>query len=254
METQTALIRPELILEYVVSDRFLDAAGMTLLLTLLSVLLGILVGLVIAVMQENRTPYIGTVLRSFTVVYLWLFRGTPVLFQLIFVFNVLPAFGIRLSGFACAILALSLNEGAYMSEIMRSGLQAVGKGQRMAGRALGMRDWQVMRYIVLPQALRIVIPPVGNQFIGMLKLSALVSVIAVEELLLVANQTASANFRYLEALSAAGLWYLLFTTVFMLAQARIERWAGPQRRPVKGQPGLTQRLLGFGSGRQQQLR
>ena len=254
MESQHALIRPELILEYVVSERFLEAAGMTLLLTILSVLLGILVGLVIAIMQETRTPYLRTVMRSTAVVYLWLFRGTPVLFQLIFVFNVLPAFGIRLSGFACAILALSLNEGAYMSEIMRSGLQAVGKGQRMAGRALGMRDWQVMRYIVLPQALRIVIPPIGNQFIGMLKLSALVSVIAVEELLLVANQTASANFRYLEALGAAGLWYLLFTTVFMLAQARIERWAGPQRRPVKGQAGLTQRLLGFGLGRQSQLR
>ncbi len=254
MESQTALVRPELILEYAVSDRFIEAAGMTLMLTILSVILGIVVGLVIAIMQETRTPYLRGVFRGSSVVYLWLFRGTPVLFQLIFVFNVLPVFGIRLSGFACAVLALSLNEGAYMSEIMRSGLQAVGKGQRMAGRALGMRDWQVMRYIVLPQALKIVIPPIGNQFIGMLKLSALVSVIAVEELLLVANQTASANFRYLEALGAAGLWYLLFTTIFMAFQARIEHWAGPQRRSVKGQAGFAQRLLGFGTGRQQQLR
>ena len=248
------LIDPQLILDYATSDRFIDAAGMTLLLTLTAVLLGIVVGLIIAVMQEARTPYLRGVLRAVTVVYLWLFRGTPVLFQLIFVFNVLPVFGIRLSGFACAVLALSLNEGAYMSEIMRSGLQAVGKGQRMAGKALGMRDWQVMRYIVLPQALRIVIPPVGNQFIGMLKLSALVSVIAVEELLLVANQTASANFKYLEALGAAGLWNLLFTTVFMIAQARIERWAGPQKRPEKAEVGFFQRFLGFGGGRQSQLR
>ena len=118
-----------------------------------------------------------------------------------------------------------MNEGAYMAEIVRSGLQAVGRGQRTAARALGMREAQMMRYVVLPQALRIIMPPIGNQFIGMLKLSALVSVVAVEELLLVANQTASANFRYLEALSAAGIYYLLFTTLFMVLQARIEDWA-----------------------------
>lgn len=248
MESERRLVEPGLILEFFASDRFVDAAGMTLLLTLVSVVLGILVGLLVAIMQENRTRYLGGALRSTALVYLWLFRGTPVLFQLIFVFNVLPVFGIRLSGFACAVLALSLNEGAYMSEIMRSGLQAVGKGQRLAGRSLGMRDLQIMRYIVLPQALRIVIPPIGNQFIGMLKLSALVSVIAVEELLLVANQTASANFRYLEALAAAGLWYLLFTTVFMLAQARIERWAAPQRRRTTG-PSFSRRVLGFDASR-----
>ncbi len=234
---------PELILQYVFSQPFAEAAGMTLLITILSVLLGIVLGLIIAMMQESRVA----ALRGLVVVYLWLFRGTPVLFQIIFVFNVLPTFGILFSGFTSAIIALSLNEGAYMSEIMRSGLQAVGRGQRTAGRALGMREWQVMRYIVLPQALRIVIPPIGNQFIGMLKLSALVSVIAVEELLLVANQTASANFRYLEALAAAGIYYLLFTTVFMLAQARIERWAGAQKRSrTTPKVSFTQRLLGVG--------
>ena len=249
MESERRLVQPELIFEFFASDRFIDAAGMTLLLTLLSVAMGIVVGLVVAVMQENRTPYLGAVLRTLALFYLWLFRGTPVLFQLIFVFSVLPVYGIRLSGFACAVLALSLNEGAYMSEIMRSGLQAVGKGQRLAGRSLGMRDWQVMRYVVLPQAMRIVIPPVGNQFIGMLKLSALVMVIAVEELLLVANQTAAANFLYLEALSAAGLWYLLFTTVFMLAQARIERWAAPQQRRAVAAPSFSRRVLGFDASR-----
>ena len=119
--------------------------------------------------------------------YLWLFRGTPVLLQLVFAFNVLPAFGIVLPGFACAVLALGLNEGAYMAEIMRSGIRAVGPGQRLAARALGLEDSQVMRWVVLPQALRIVIPPIGNQFIGMLKLSALVSVIGVQELLLVSR-------------------------------------------------------------------
>jgi polar amino acid transport system permease protein len=105
-----------------------------------------------------------------------------------------------------------------------------------------MREWQVMRWIVLPQAMRIIIPPIGNQFIGMLKLSALVSVIAVEELLLVANQTASANFRYLEALTAAGIYYLGMTTVFMLVQFGIEN--AMRRRGRRAGRSLTQAFLG----------
>ena len=233
----------ELTLEYFVSMPFIRAAGMTLLITVMAVFLGIVIGLIIAIMQESKIKSLGALVTF----YLWLFRGTPVLFQIIFVFNVLPSFGILFSGFTSAMIALALNEGAYMSEIMRSGLQAVGKGQRMAGRAVGLTDWQVMRYIVLPQALRIVIPPIGNQFIGMLKLSALVSVIAVEELLLVANQAASANFRYLEALAAAGLYYLLFTTVFMYFQSHIERWAaGGRRRAAEKPVGFLKRLLGVG--------
>ncbi|MEM7222553.1 MAG: amino acid ABC transporter permease [Pseudomonadota bacterium] len=233
----------ELTFDYFISPSFIHAAGMTLLITIVAVILGIVIGLIIAVIQESRIKS----LNALVLFYLWLFRGTPVLFQIIFVFNVLPSFGILFSGFTSAIIALSLNEGAYMSEIMRSGLQAVGKGQRMAGRAVGLTDWQVMRYVVLPQALRIVIPPIGNQFIGMLKLSALVSVVAVEELLLVANQAASANFRYLEALSAAGLYYLLFTTIFMYIQSHIERWAsGGRGRATSKPPSLLRRLLGVG--------
>jgi polar amino acid transport system permease protein len=235
---------PHLILDYLVSGLFIRGAEMTLLITVVSLLIGMATGLVLALMEEARfTP-----IRGIALFYLWLFRGTPVLFQLIFVYNVLPGFGILFSGFTSAVLALGLNEGAYMAEIMRSGIQAVSRGQRTAGRALGFRDWQVMRYIVLPQAARIIIPPIGNQFIGMLKLSALVSVIAVQELLLVANQTASANFRYLEALSAAGIYYLFFTTVFMLIQSRIEGWAGRRGRRRGGRPmSLTQRLLGLTS-------
>jgi polar amino acid transport system permease protein len=232
-------------LTYLVSEPFLRGAGMTLLITIVSLAIGMAVGLILALLQEARfTP-----LRGVALAYLWLFRGTPVLFQLIFVFNVLPSFGILFSGFTSAVMALGMNEGAYMAEIMRSGIQAVGRGQRTAGRALGLKEWQVMRYIVLPQAARIIIPPIGNQFIGMLKLSALVSVIAVEELLLVANQTASANFRYLEALSAAGIYYLAFTTFFMLVQARIEKWAGRRsRRRIEKPISLTQRLLGLTAG------
>ena len=230
-----------LMFQYLVSPEYVRGAMMTLLLTICSLFFGILVGLVIALVQEGGTR-IG---RIATLAYLWLFRGTPVLFQIIFVYNVLPSFGIRLSAFVSAVLALSLNEGAYMAEILRSGLQAVRKGQRVAGLALGMTGAQVMRHVVIPQAARIVLPPIGNQMIGMLKLSALVSVVAVEELLLVANQIASANFRYFEALTAAGIWYLALTTAFMALQMLLERSLDPRRRQKTRPMSLTERLLGI---------
>ncbi|MFC0267548.1 amino acid ABC transporter permease [Kushneria aurantia] len=222
---------------YLVSWTFFEAALMTLALTLLAMLFGMLLGIIFALIQESRIK----TLRGVVLIYLWLFRGTPVLLQIIFVFNVLPVFGIVLSGFVSGVIALSLNQGAYMTEIFRSGLQAVGKQQRIAGSALGMKQSQVMRFVVLPQALRIVVPPTGNQFMGMLKESALVSVIAVQELLLVADQTASANFRYLEALSTAAIYYLALTTIFMVIQTYIERWLAPRKHGAK--VSWTQRLL-----------
>jgi polar amino acid transport system permease protein len=232
--------KPWLIIEYFISPRFVWGAAMTLWITVASLFFGILIGLILALLQESKSR----AANASAVAYLWLFRGTPALFQIIFVFNVLPQFGITLSNFASGVVALAMNEGAYMAEIIRSGLQAVGRGQRTAARALGMKEWEVMRSVVLPQALRIIIPPTGNQFIGMLKLSALVSAVAVEELLLVANQSASANFRYLEALSAAGLYYLLFTTVFMAAQAAVEDWASGRRRRRGRKPSLFERMIG----------
>jgi polar amino acid transport system permease protein len=184
-----------------------------------------LIGLVLAAGQEVPSR----LLRALITGYLWLFRGTPVLLQLVFAFNVLPVFKIVLPAYACAVLALGLNEGAYMTEIMRSGIRAVGPGQRTAARALGLEERQIMLWVVLPQALRIVIPPIGNQFNGMLKLSALASVIGVRELLLTADQTASMNFRYLETLTTAGVYYLAMTTILMVIQAFIE-YACQRRR------------------------
>ncbi|MEF2072886.1 amino acid ABC transporter permease [Consotaella aegiceratis] len=216
----------QLVIDYLLSPVFFRAAMMTLLITVTSLFFGILAGLVIALLQEAKLK----ILSVLALIYLWLFRGTPVLFQIIFIYNVLPSFGIRLSAFTSAVIALSLNEGAYMAEILRSGLGAVKKGQRTAGLALGLTRAGVMRHIVLPQALRIILPPVGNQMIGMLKTSALVSVVAVEELLLVANQTASANFRYFEALTAAGIYYLILTTIFMGVQNWLERSLDPKNR------------------------
>jgi len=225
-----SLFKPTLLLDYLFSSAFAFAALNTLWISLASLAVGGVVGLILAVGQEAPSR----IIRRAVLAYLWLFRGTPVLLQLVFAFNVLPAFGVVLPGYACAVLALGLNEGAYMAEIMRSGIRAVGRGQRVAARALGLEEAQIMRWIVLPQALRIIIPPIGNQFIGMLKLSALVSVIGVQELLLTADQTAAANFRYFETLSAAGLYYLALTTLFMAGQTLLEKHLArrPGRRAV----------------------
>jgi polar amino acid transport system permease protein len=206
------------------------AALVTLWISLIAMLLGLALGLALSLAQESRWG----LLRWLAWTYLWLFRGTPVLLQIIFAFNVLPSFGIILSGPVCAILALGLHEAAYLAEIFRSGLAAVDTGQRDAARALGMSEWRVMHLVVLPQAVRLVIPPIGNQFIGMLKLSALISVIGVRDLLLAAEQSASATFRYLEALSAAAVYYLAFTTVLMALQRALERKLGRSGRLATG--------------------
>lgn len=214
----------ELLLKYLFSPEFFHGALVTLEITIGSLIVGGILGLCIALLQETHNKIGDRVCW----VYLWIFRGTPVLFQIIFVYNVLPSFGIRLSAITSGILALALNEGAYMAEIIRAGLQAVTKSQRTAGLALGLTPLAVMRYVVIPQAIRTILPPMGNQVIGMLKTSALVSVIAVQDLLLVANQTASASFRYFEALSAAGIYYLVLTSFFMICQRYIERRMDPK--------------------------
>lgn len=215
----------DLVFQYLASPAFLGGAIMTLLITISALFFGLITGLILALLNQIKLAPV----RWAVVFYIWLFRGTPVLFQIIFIYNVLPSFGIRLSAFVSGVLALSLNEGAYMAEIIRSGLQAIKSGQRTAGLALGMTKTAVMRWVVMPQAARIMLPPIGNQTIGMLKTSALVSVIAVEDLLLIANQTASASFRYFEALTAAGIYYLALTTIFMLGQMWLERSLEPKR-------------------------
>lgn len=222
--------RPDIFLHELTGFNFAQAAWVTLWVSTLSMLLGLVLGLILALLQEAR--WRG--LRWFAWVYLGVFRGTPALLQIIFAFNVLPGFGLILSGPVCAVLALGLHEAAYMTEIIRSGLGGVGIGQRDAAKALGMSDWRVMRLVVLPQALRLVIPPVGNQFIGMLKLSSLISVIGVRELLLAAEQSASGTFRYLEALSAAGVYYLVFTAVLMAGQHALERRLAPAGQATRG--------------------
>jgi polar amino acid transport system permease protein len=159
--------------------------------------------------------------------YVSLIRGTPLLLQIFFFFfalpQIMPIFA-QVSGLASGVIALSLNYGAYMSEIFRAGIQSVGKGQREAALALGMTHSQLMRRIVLPQALRFVIPPVGNEFIAMLKDSSLVAATGfVQDILWRAQKVGRANFHSLEGLLVAAAWYWILTIVFTYLQTRVEK-------------------------------
>lgn len=229
------------LLEYVISADFLLAALVTLALTALSMALGIVGGLLLALLGSSRFA----VLRWIVHAYVWVFRGTPVLLQLIFVFNVLPLVGLRFSSFACAIIALSLNEAAYMAEIIRGGLLGVDKGQQTASHMLGLTRAQTLRYVVLPQMIRLALPPTGNQLIGMLKTSALASVVAVQDLMLVAQRTAAGNFDYVNTLLAAAIHYLILTTLCTLLVHAFERRvdvthkARRRQRGESRQPAIT---------------
>ncbi len=163
-------------------------------------------------------------LYALSTFYVSLIRGTPLLLQIFFFFLALPQLGIVLPGFVAGTIALSLNYGAYMSEIFRAGIQGVSKGQREAALALGMTSGQTMRRIVLPQAFRFVIPPVGNEFIAMLKDSSLVSTTGfVQDILWRAQKVGRANFHTLEALLVAAAWYWVLTLIFSAIQARLEK-------------------------------
>jgi polar amino acid transport system permease protein len=207
------------IFDYVFSATFFEAAWVTLYLTVVSMVLGIVGGLLLALMKTGRVAPA----RWGADFYIWLFRGTPVLLQLIFVFNVLPSFGMTFAPITCAILALSLNEAAYMAEIIRGGLLGVDKGQRVAAHMLGLSPLQSLRYVILPQTARLILPPTGNQLIGMLKTSALASVVAVSDLLLTAQRQAAGNFDYIGSLTAAAIYYLILTTAFTFVVRHFER-------------------------------
>lgn len=216
----------ERIIEYLLSPYFFEGAVSTLKLTLFSQIAGVALGFFLALAKMSKWSY----LRGLASSYIWVFRGIPVLVQLIFVYNALPQFGIKLSEFQSAIVALTLNEGAYMSEIIRAGLASVNRGQQRAGHVLGMSKIQILRYITLPQAFRVVVPPTANQFIGMLKTSSLASVVGYGDLLLTAQQMASANFDYMHTLIAVAIYYLVFTAVFTAIQVSLERHMDISRR------------------------
>jgi len=165
--------------------------------------------------------------RFVVFLYSWFFRATPTLLLLLLIWDALPQLwpvfrGSWFSAFLAAFVALALNEAAYMAEIFRAGLLSVDPGQELAGRALGMKRWQILRRVIVPQAVRIVIPPTGNEFITLLKLTSLASVISVHELLTAAQEQASVKFSFPEVYGAALVYYLVIVSVLMFLQSRLE--------------------------------
>jgi polar amino acid transport system permease protein len=206
------------------SQEFVNGALLTIALSLSSMAAAIVFGLVIALARGSR---IGPV-RWLAATYTWFFRAVPTLLQLLFVWNALPQLFPALkedwfTPFLAGFVALAFNEAAYMAEITRGGLLSVDPGQSLAARALGLRPWQTLRRVVLPQAIRVGIPPTMNEFITLLKLTSLTSVISLSELLTVTNQQVSATFRFAEFYAAATVWYLAIVSVLMIFQARLER-------------------------------
>jgi polar amino acid transport system permease protein len=244
--------------DYVFSDRVLRGLGMTLLLTAIAMAIGIVLGVLLAVMRLSANPLVA----GGSWLYIWFFRGTPVLVQLLFwsyIGTLYPqiSIGIPFGGpdllsvdgnklitpFLAAILGLGLNEGAYMAEIVRAGLLSVDEGQTEAAQALGLTRLQTLRRIVLPQAMRVIVPPTGNETISMLKTSSLVSVIAFTDLLYAVQLIYSVNYEVIPMLIVASLWYLVVTTLLSIGQFYVERrfGRGSSREPP---PTFLQRLRG----------
>ena len=230
-----------IIRHYFLSSRVLHGLVVTLELTVLSMAIGIVLGIVLAVMRLSPNPLVSGV--SWT--YIWLFRGTPVLVQILFWYNIsalYPRFSLGLpfggpqfahftaasliTPFVAGMLALGLNEGAYMAEIVRAGIISVEEGQTEAAQSLGMTRLLTMRRIVLPQAMRVIIPPTGNETISMLKTTSLVSVIAVTELLYSVQLIYAVNYRTIPLLIVASIWYLIVTSILSFGQYYVERYFG----------------------------
>jgi polar amino acid transport system permease protein len=194
-------------------------AGITILVSLVSIVLATLLAIVGATGRLSRNAYIN----GLASLYVSFVRGTPLLVQIFFFYFALPQFGIILPSLAAGIIALSFNYGAYMTEIFRAGIQAVPRGQREAAEALGMPERLVMRRIVMPQAFRIVIPAIGNDFVAMIKDSSLVSTITVQELLWRAQHAGTISFHTFQALLIAAVIYWGMTILFSFFQERLER-------------------------------
>lgn len=222
--------------QYLFDKRILQGLIVTLQLTVLAMLLGFVVGLLLAVMRMSPNWLIRTVAGA----YIWFFRGTPLLVQLLFwgfaailfpKLSIGVPFGPSLvewdtntviSLFMAAILGLGLNEAAYMAEIVRGGILSVPAGQAEASRAIGFSHLQTLRHIVIPQAMRVIIPPVGNNVISMLKTTSLVIVIGVGDLLYNTQQIYASNLEQIPLLIVASAWYILLTSILTYFQSRLE--------------------------------
>lgn len=241
MFVNTLLTNPrfqwEIVGAYFLADSVLDGLQRTILLTVVSMVAGLVLGVVLAVMRLSANPIVSGV----SWLYIAFFRGTPLLVQLIFWFNLSalypvlsvgvpfgPAFvqgssNTFITPLVAALLGLSLNQGAYLAEIVRAGLQSVDTGQSEAAQALGMSRRLILRRIVLPQAMRVIVPPTGNETISMLKTTSLVSVVSMPDLLYSVQIIYSRTYETIPLLIVASLWYLILTSVLTAGQYYLER-------------------------------
>lgn len=236
--------------KYLFNENVLEGIAYTLILTALSMIVAIILSVILAIMRKSINP----VLRGVSWFFIWFFRGTPVYTQLVFwgLFAVLiPKLSLGIpftsvefwsidsetviTAFNAAWIGLALNEAAYLSEIVRAGLEAVDPGQTEAAKALGMKRSLIMRRIILPQAMRIIIPPTGNETIGMLKTTSLVLAVPFTlELQFATNAIANRIYKPIPLLIVACIWYLLITSILMVIQSRLEKHFGKgfDARPV----------------------
>jgi polar amino acid transport system permease protein len=247
---------------FLFDSRVLHGVVVTIRLTALSMVIGILLGVLLAVMRLSPNRLVS----SASWLYIWFFRGTPLLVQILFWNNIGALYktivlGVPFGGpglihanantliptSVAVVLALGLNEGAYMAEIVRAGIISVNEGQTEAAQSLGMSRLQIMRLIVLPQAIRVIVPPTGNEVISMLKNSSLASVVAYAELLYAVQLIYSVNYKTIPLLIVASIWYLIMTSVLYVGQYFIERRYG--RGFTRAQAAtMRARWIGLGRG------
>jgi polar amino acid transport system permease protein len=227
--------KADVFLEALTSKSLIDGVQLTVALTVVSFAVGLVIGLLVALMRNSRLG----VVRAAAWTYIWIFRGIPTLIQLFIVWyalpQVFPAFREPwFAPFLAATIALAFNEAAYAAEILRGGLLAVDEGQRLAARALGMRPAKVFSKVVAPQLIRVTIPPMANDFITLLKITSLASVVSVRELMTNAQTAVASSFRFAEWYTAAAIYYLVVVSIFMVGQAWLERryvWTSQARGP-----------------------
>src|SRR5579885_492922 len=241
----------DVVWQYLFSDIFLSAAWTTLWISVVAQFAGVVIGLFLALMRMSRFPWLSWPAAG----YIWLFRGSPLLVQVLILFDGIPEMfpsgeaSRILTPVVCVLIAFSLNEGAYMAEIIRAGITSVDAGQMEAAKSLGMRYGLAMRRIVLPQAARVIVPPLGNEFNNMLKNTSIASVIGFLELTHTAEVFGSPTFSIFELLIVATFYYLLLTTLWGFFQNWIERRMDIDRslKVEISQKSLGARLFGFGT-------
>lgn len=208
---------------YFLNTYLLEGALWTIGLTINTLIFGFILGLALAAMRLSGRVWLDRTAQT----YIWIFRGTPLLVQLIIIYTGLPQLGlVRLSVLQSALIGLALNEAAYLSEILRGGILSVAKGQTEAARSLGLKPHQIFRLVVFPQAMRVIIPPLGNSVNGLLKATSIASVISMEELLRRGQILMQQRFEVLEVFCVVAVIYLAMTTCWDWVQRRIEAHFG----------------------------